>query len=284
MDALPNVVDIKWLIANYQSPTVKVLDGSYPSPMQPDADSRKDWLSKRIPSAIFFDFDNEVKDMHSLLPHMLPSETVFSHEVSKLGIKNDDILVVYDSQGLFSAARVWWMFKTMGHKNVAVLSGGLPAWEKEGGEIESGEPSQREQSQYCASFNPDWVIDSQTLLKKIERKQVNVVDVRPEERFSARVKEPREGIRSGHMPDAKNLPFPYLIEGGKLKDKELLREYLEPVLSSDLQNVASCGSGVTACILALSALHALDKQVTVFDGSWTEWGGNHDLPIVVDTQ
>ncbi|SKA50872.1 sulfurtransferase [Enterovibrio nigricans] len=172
------------------------------------------------------------------------------------------------------------MFKIMGHENVVVLDGGLPEWESLGGGLDTSEPSEIEPANYLATFDATRVIDKSLLLEGIHDGSVNVIDVRPSDRFNGVAAEPREGVRSGHMPDAVNLPFTQLLEAGKFKTQDVLKSLIEPSLNDDKRNVASCGSGVTACILALASEHALGKVVTVYDGSWTEWGGDHTLPIV----
>lgn len=275
------LVSSEWLKDNRSSPQLKLVDASWFMPGT-DRNAKSEWFAKRIPGAVYFDFDGEIYDKSSSLPHMLPSEEQFEKAVGALGISNDDHIVVYDTAGIFSAPRVWWMFKVMGHEHVALLDGGLPAWEAIGGEIVKDVPASPEPEVYRASLEQEGVIDAKALLSGIEAGTLNVIDVRPADRFSGSVAEPRPGVRSGHMPGAKNLPFPSLTENGKFKSKEDLAELLLPVLSDDLPNVSSCGSGVTACTFALAAEWALGRKVTVYDGSWSEWGSHTALPVVKD--
>ncbi|EOD81175.1 Thiosulfate sulfurtransferase, rhodanese [Grimontia indica] len=275
------LVSAEWLRDNLNSPQLKLVDASWFMPGT-DRNAKSEWFTKRIPDAVYFDFDGEIYDKSSSLPHMLPSEEQFENAVGALGISNDDHIVVYDTAGIFSAPRVWWMFKVMGHEHVALLDGGMPAWEVIGGEIVKDAPTSPEPEVYRASLDREGVIDANALLSGIEAGTLNVIDVRPADRFSGSVAEPRPGVRSGHMPGAKNLPFPSLTENGKFKSKEVLAELLLPVLSDDLPNVSSCGSGVTACTFALAAEWALGRKVTVYDGSWSEWGSHTALPVVKD--
>ncbi|MBE1273462.1 sulfurtransferase [Enterovibrio baiacu] len=274
------IVNVDWLKANVSAPNIKTVDASWFMPGS-ERNGAKEWETKRIPGAVYFDFDGEIKDKASSLPHMLPSTELFAESVSKLGIANTDTVVVYDSAGIFSSPRVWWMFKVMGHQNVALLDGGLPAWENAGGDLDTTAPIQPQATEYTATFQPERYIDRDALLAGITENALNVIDVRPFERFSGSVAEPREGVRSGHMPNAVNLPFPSVMQDGFFKSSQDLTLLLATVVSNDLPNVTTCGSGVTACTVALASEFTIGKVIAVYDGSWTEWGGDHRLPIEV---
>ncbi|WP_283131826.1 sulfurtransferase [Enterovibrio norvegicus] len=274
------IVNAEWLKAHISAPNVKTVDASWFMPGS-QRNGAQEWKTKRIPGAVYFDFDGEIKDQTSSLPHMLPSTDVFAENVSKLGISNSDTVVVYDSAGIFSSPRVWWMFKVMGHQNVALLDGGLPAWESVGGDIDNTPPVQPQVTEYTACFQPERYIDRDALLAGITTNSLNVIDVRPFDRFSGGEAEPREGVRSGHMPNAVNLPFPSVMQEGFFKSSQELSQLLATVVSDALPNVTSCGSGVTACTVALASEHTIGKVIAVYDGSWTEWGGDHRLPIEV---
>ncbi|MDD1792181.1 sulfurtransferase [Enterovibrio sp. ZSDZ42] len=275
------LVSAEWLRDNLNIPNLKMIDASWFMPGS-ERNAKSEWMSQRIPGAVYFDFDAEIVDKSSSLPHMLPSPAQFEQAVSALGIDNEDIVVAYDSSGIFSAPRVWWMFKAMGHQSVAVLDGGFPAWISAGGEIDSELPRIPAKTQYVAELVFERVIDKDTLLAGISSASLNVIDVRPADRFAGSVPEPRAGVRSGHMPNAKNLPFGKLLVNGKFKDKSELERLITPVVSADMLNVSSCGSGVTACILSLASEITLGKPITVYDGSWSEWGSDSTLPIVSD--
>ncbi|WP_434361487.1 rhodanese-like domain-containing protein [Parasalinivibrio latis] len=279
--AFPAVVSVDWLLDNIDSTETKVVDASWFMPGS-NRDGYQEWIAERIPGAVYFDFDGEIKDMDSPLPHMLPSEKSFSDAVGKLGISNGDTIIIYDSQGIFSAPRVWWMFKVMGHKNVAVLDGGLPAWKASGGRIDTSLPAENTSVTYRANLVPNRLITADELLGILDDPGFQVVDARPADRFYARQPEPRQGVRAGHMKNAINLPFSDLLENGSLIRRDSLNAKLTSILRSDTTIVTSCGSGVTACILALVIEHSLGRCCRVYDGSWSEWGGSSHLPVVTD--
>jgi len=280
-NSLPSsVVSADWLLEHADAQNIVILDASWFMPGS-GRDARTEWENERIPGAVFFDFDKEICDKDSCLPHMLPGAEQFASQVSELGISNDDTIIVYDSHGLFSSPRAWWMFKVMGHDRVAVLDGGLPAWKAIGGSLESGSVTEvAEKGQFSARFRSEWVIDAPALLNKLADPQVVVLDARPAARFYAQQPEPREGIRSGHMPNAKSLPFGQLVKDSKLVSQSILKQRFDAISEHDQQLIFSCGSGVTACILALAADVAGRENLTVYDGSWTEWGAGLKYPVV----
>ncbi|MCC3246553.1 3-mercaptopyruvate sulfurtransferase [Methylocystis sp. WRRC1] len=273
-------VSTQWLADNLSSPDILVFDASWHMPAA-GRDPRAEYLAGQIPGAVFFDIDG-VADHSTDLPHMLPSPEVFEAEMRRLGFGDGMRAVVYDSVGLFSAPRLWWTLNVFGVDKVSILAGGLPAWKAEGRPLESGEP-QRTPRVFTARFDPDLVADAAAVRAALESGAAQVVDARSAERFHGRAPEPRPGLRSGHMPGARNLPFPAVIQDGRMKERSGLEAaFAAAGLDPDRPVIASCGSGMTACILSLALAASGRAPATVYDGSWSEWGGRADLPVVAN--
>lgn len=267
-----------WLEQNLSNPDIRIVDASWYLP-NIDANAFEDYRREHIPGAVFFPID-EIADKTSDLPHMVAKPDVFASEVGKLGISEKNTIVVYDNKGLFSAARVWWNFRVMGAKNVFVLLGGLPAWKACSFATTSGEEHYPEQK-FIPHFSPELVASWQDVLKALDNPEIQVVDVRPAERFAGTQPEPRAGIRSGHMPNALNMPFMELTAEGVMQAPERIEAILSAHnVDPNKPVIASCGSGVTAPILSLALAAAGHDNLKVYDGSWTEWGGRKDLPVV----
>ncbi len=273
------IVDTDWLASHLTTPGLVVLDGSMHLPTA-KRDAKKEYAAEHIPGAIFFDID-DISDETSSLPHMLPSAAKFASRVKAMGIGDGMKIVVYDSEGLYSAARVWWMFRVMGHDDVAVLNGGLKKWKAEARPLEDGSPPPRSPRHFTARVHADLVRSVDEVKALIGSPTTQIVDARAAARFEGTAAEPRAGLRSGHIPSARSVPFTTLLQAdGTLKPAAELRKiFADAKVDIDKPVVASCGSGVTAGVVAF-ALAMLGRPGTaVYDGSWVEWGANHDLPI-----
>ncbi|KAL3627110.1 threonyl-tRNA synthetase [Castilleja foliolosa] len=290
------VVSVDWLHANLREPNVKVLDASW---YMPDEQRKPllEYQTAHIPGALFYDIDG-ISDRTTNLPHMFPSEEAFAAAISALSFENKDSIIVYDGKGIFSAARVWWMFRVFGHNRIWVLDGGLPRWRASGFHVESSASSDNI-SKTCeavekvykgeqvgpitfqTNFRPHLVWKLEQVQKNIEEQTHQHLDARSKARFDGVAPEPRKGINSGHISRSKCIPFPQMLDGSQtlLPEAELKNTFEKEGISLDSPVILSCGTGVTACILALG-LHRLGKiDIPVYDGSWTEWATNFGLTV-----
>ena len=270
------LVSVDWLARHLDHPDLVVLDAH----MQPPSAAVDTGPVQQIPGARRFDFDGRIKAPDTDLPHMLPSPELFSDEVQGLGINAHSLIVVYDRIGIFSAPRAWWMFRAMGHAQVAVLDGGLPAWQAAAQPLEPETAYVGPRGDFVARLQPGLFCDADRVASELSSGRRPVLDARSAPRFAGLEPEPRAGLRSGHMPGALNLPFGQLQRDGKMKPAAELQAEFARLLGEQQAPIFSCGSGVTACILALGAELAGYQGLTVYDGSWSEWGGDLTRPVV----
>jgi thiosulfate/3-mercaptopyruvate sulfurtransferase len=273
------LVNSEWVAAHLDDPQVRILDSSFKLPgITPTA--REDYDRGHIPGAVFFDID-DVCASGTSLPHMIPSADLFAQKIGGLGVGDGDKVVVYDSNGLSSAGRAWWMLHLFGHHNVALLDGGLPKWRAEGRPLTTAIPRPAPR-RFTARFEPSLVRDRAALLANLARRGEQVVDARAAGRFDGSLAEVRLGLRSGHIPASRNLPYDRLTDPRTRQIKsaeELGALFKEAGVALDRPIVTSCGSGVTACALAF-ALHLIGHPgAAVYDGSWSEWGLPGDTPV-----
>ncbi len=274
------LVTTGWLADHLNAPDVRIVDASWYLPDE-DRDPKAEYEAGHIPGTIFFDLD-DVRDTDSPYPHMLPDPAKFSSRVRSMGLGDGHRIVVYDGAGLFSAARVWWMFRVMGHQDVFVLDGGLPKWRAEGRELEDLPPLGAGTPRHFTARKLTMMVeDTSGVAAAVQDGRQQIVDARSPCRFAGEENEPRPGVRPGHIPGSRNVHYRTLLnDNGTMKGADAIRSAFDQAgVAWDGPIIATCGSGVSAAILVLALTRAGHPKVSLYDGAWAAWGSRHDLPI-----
>ncbi len=270
------MVSVTWLFENIENPNLVILDAS---PRDNKSNLVPEFMHIQLKGARQFDMERVFLDKGNPIPNMIPEERVFEAECRKLGINNNSLIVVYDNLGVYTSPRAWWMFKTMGHSQIAVLDGGLSAWKNENLPTEPIQKNETFSGNFKANYQSDLVIDANTLLKNIDSKKFQVIDARSQERFLGLIPEPRDNMSSGHIPNSINLSFETVLEKGKIKSKQELTKIFNNLNIENQPLAFTCGSGITACIILLASELVSENKNVLYDGSWAEWGQSGKFPI-----
>ena len=270
------LVSVDWLYENIGDENLMILDASMDKVLGKEPIVYDSFYC--IPNAQKCDIENNFHNVSSAQPNTMPTVEQFTFEVQKLGVNANSVVIIYDNQGIYSAPRAWWMFKSMGHKNVYVLDGGLPEW-RDKGYVTAEYYSSKSKGDFVGDFIAGTVCNSKTVLQAIDEKGIIVVDARANARFVGTAAEPYTGLRSGHIPKSVNIPFLDLLRGCRFKAQEDIRDIFLQQGALDKKLICSCGSGITACAVILAASIIDTEDLCLYDGSWSEWGSNSKLPI-----
>lgn len=268
LQEINSIVSVDWLQENVHATNLVVLNGTISRVV--DADKPK--ITEQLPNARFFDIKKVFSVVDASFPNTMISVETFTAEAQKLGINQDSVIVVYDELGIYASPRVWYMFKAMGFDNIAVLDGGFPAWKAANYTTEVKTPFNGSCGDFQGKDQLQLFKNYEGMLQEVENARSIILDARSEARFTGKVAEPRKGLRSGQIPNSKNLPFTKLLHNNQFKSREELKAVFESFQAEKKSFTFSCGSGITACILALAAEYAGFNEYAVYDGSWTEWG------------
>ena len=267
-----------WLAEHIDDPEIQIIDARMAPPGQEQRDLNAEYQAGHIPGAVFFDIE-ALSDHTSPLPHMMPRAEAFAVAMRELGVSSDKHLVVYDEGNLFSAPRAWWMLRTFGVERVLIVAGGLEGWRRDELPLEQGLPELPE-GEFDVNFDPQVIKRLTDVLLVSHEGSAQIVDARPAGRFNGLVAEPRPGLRSGHIPGALNVPWNELVINGELKTTDELNEiFARQGIDFERPIIASCGAGVTAAVVVLALTTLGVNGVSLYDGSWSEWGARTDLPI-----
>lgn len=266
-----SLVSVDWLAQNVDAPNLVILNATIKKVIATASSNITE--KTQIKNARFFDIKNKFSDTTAEFPNTIQSAKEFSKAVRQLGINNNSAIVVYDELGIYASPRVWWLFKAMGHPNIAVLDGGFPEWKKTRLPIEKATEYIGVKGDFTANYDASYISNFHDVSDAINNDTISILDARSENRFKGLEPEPRKGLRSGHISNSINMPYSKLIENHKMKSKVALKDLFTEVIKKDKKLIFSCGSGITACILALGAeVAGFDNKKSVYDGSWTEWG------------
>lgn len=270
------LVSVSWLSQNLNAPNLVVLDVSLESNI---ANIKVEFPGIQIKGARYFDLKRNFSDLESRLPNTLPNPKYFSLACRNLGINNNSTIVVYDNIGIYASPRVWWMFKSMGHKNIAVLDGGLPLWKNKNYPTESIQNRVLPEGDFKAKFNPNLLKKAFKIIENITSKEAILVDARSNGRFFGLIPETRKNLKSGHIPNAINLPFLEVLKDGKFISTNEISDIFKKLKIDKRPKIFTCGSGLTACILILASTLISEDNHFLYDGSWSEWGQLKGVPI-----
>lgn len=265
---IDSLVSVEWLYNHLNDDNLLIFDAS----MNKVTSDSVEVEPFQIPNTQYFDIKYVFSDTNAPFPNTVPSEELFTEEAQKLGVNNDSIIVVYDDKGIYSSARAWYLFKSFGFEQVAVLDGGLPEWMIHGYEVEDKQSNSKPKGNFIAKYNSERFKFFKDIQESSNNDNHLIIDARSANRFNGLVPEPRKGLRSGTIPNSMNLPFPELFNGNCYKSIEDIAKEFDKINATNKHLVFSCGSGITACILALGAVLIDKKDVSVYDGSWTEYG------------